>query len=564
MLSTIKKAFTLFKGERRLIKIKNISQSPATLVFLHSFWTILIFVNAFTGWRIQSDEIDSVLAPIKNTLPQGDVWFWHVLSGVVLAGLLISYLFYYSTKKRKLTQKNLSTVVAKHKAHTIAYGTLIFLVLGSLLTGFFNLIDVESKTNLFLHRTLAYGYMLFIILHIASHIQQAGVKQLLRILRPNRRIKFLLSSISVVFCSVAIIIFWILNNAQPLTVAFTPTPIKIDGRSDEPIWQKANSVSVFTQHGENLHNGQSKIFIKGLYDANNIYLYLKWQDPTRSQKHLPLIKTKKGWKILQTKFAQADENEFYEDKFAILLANGDALASAKSIHLGQTPLKNQPEPLNGRGFHYTNNGKIYDLWHWQSVRSNMYYQADDSYFGSALHAPTDFPKTLAERKDGTYERYTAGYQKDPPATWDGVGMNWETFSEGITQPRRLPTEPDDIKMLNKASISPNTSDMENWWLTWDDTEPYTTSKDDFPIGTVLPSVLLKSKRPNDRGDITAYGYWEKGYWHLEIKRALHTGSPYDVSISNNTYLWFAVFDHTQTRHSRHIRPIKINLEQARP
>ena len=38
-----------------------------------------------------------------------------------------------------------------------------------------------------------------------------------------------------------------------------------------------------------------------------------------------------------------------------------------------------------------------------------------------------------------------------------------------------------------------------------------------------------------------------------MKRALDTGSTYDVALGNGTYLWVAVFDHTQTRHSWHMR-----------
>lgn len=538
---------------------KNISTSPATLVFLHTLWAVLIAVNALTGWRIQSDGVGSVLSSIKKALPQGDVWFWHVLSGVVLGSLVAPYLFYYTARKRKVTPKNFSKVASKHKLHTLAYVTLSVLVFGSLLTGFFNLVDIKAEANISIHRALAYGYLLFVFLHVMSHIQQAGVKQLLRIINPRRRVKFLASSIGVALCSVALMGTWVFHSAQTLTLPFTPTPINIDGQNNEHIWSQAKSVSVMTKHGENLLNGQSEVTIKGTHDANNIYLYLTWQDPTRSQKHLPIIKTDAGWKILQTEFASADENQFYEDKFAILLADGDALANSKSIHLGQRPLKDQPEPLNGRGFHYTRNGKIYDVWHWQSVRSNLYYQADDNHFGPALPAPKDFPKTQQERKNGTYGRYTAGYQKDPPLTWNGVGMNWETFTEGLTQPRRLPVEQDGIKHSKQSSISTDVSDEGDWWLTWDDTKPYTQADDDLPIGTVLPGVLLKSKRPGDRGDITAHGYWEDDYWHLEIKRALNTGSAYDVAISNNTYIWFAVFDHTQTRHSRHIRPIKLHL-----
>jgi len=45
-----------------------------------------------------------------------------------------------------------------------------------------------------------------------------------------------------------------------------------------------------------------------------------------------------------------------------------------------------------------------------------------------------------------------------------------------------------------------------------------------------------------------------------MKRALDTGSTYDVALRDGTYLWVAVFDHSQTRHSWHMRPLRLRME----
>jgi hypothetical protein len=44
-----------------------------------------------------------------------------------------------------------------------------------------------------------------------------------------------------------------------------------------------------------------------------------------------------------------------------------------------------------------------------------------------------------------------------------------------------------------------------------------------------------------------------------MSRELDARSPYDVAIDDDTFLWVAVFDHTQTRHSRHLRPLRIEV-----
>lgn len=540
------------------MKKKTPPRSATVLVLIHSLWLLLMSINAVTGLRIQSDKTPSSLSIMTKLLPQGDVWLWHIISGSVLFALFITYLWYYKAKRKKLIPS--AKKMAANSIHSVAYIFLAFLIIGSSVTGVMNLIDQNTDLSARIHRVFAYGYLIFLCLHLFSHIKQAGLVYVLRIIRPNGRVRFLFSTLSAGILAIAVSLIFIFNNAITLTVAFTDMNISIDGKNTEPVWHNAPEVSVQTQYGDHLIDGQSRVTVRALHDKDNIYFYFTWQDPTRSQKHLPLIKTDHGWKILQSEFVYANEHQFYEDKFAMLLANGDALASSKSVHLGKQPLKKQPESLHGRGFHYTTDGKIYDVWHWQSVRSNMHYQADDSYFGPALPVDEHFPITKAERKKGTYARYTAGYQKDPPATWSAIGMNWETYTQTTTHPRRLPIETDDLARLKKASPSPNISDMGRWWFTWDDTQPYSKAKDHFHVGTILPSVLIKSKRPGDRGDISAHGYWQDGYWHLEMKRSLDTESAYDVAITNNTYLWFAVFDHTQTKHSRHIRPVKVHLE----
>ena len=75
----------------------------------------------------------------------------------------------------------------------------------------------------------------------------------------------------------------------------------------------------------------------------------------------------------------------------------------------------------------------------------------------------------------------------------------------------------------------------------------------------MPSVVVTKPFEGDRGDVAAVARWDKGVWHLEIARALDTGSEYDVPIGNDVFLWVAVFDHTQTRHSLHLHPARLVL-----
>jgi hypothetical protein len=49
---------------------------------------------------------------------------------------------------------------------------------------------------------------------------------------------------------------------------------------------------------------------------------------------------------------------------------------------------------------------------------------------------------------------------------------------------------------------------------------------------------------------------------MVASRALDTRSKYDQPFlpGRDLYIWVAVFDHTQTRHTRHPRPVRLSVE----
>jgi hypothetical protein len=44
-------------------------------------------------------------------------------------------------------------------------------------------------------------------------------------------------------------------------------------------------------------------------------------------------------------------------------------------------------------------------------------------------------------------------------------------------------------------------------------------------------------------------------------RRLKTDSVYDVEIKSGSLMWVAAFDHSEKRHTRHLRPFRLELEQ---
>ena len=287
-----------------------------------------------------------------------------------------------------------------------------------------------------------------------------------------------------------------------------------------------------------------------------LFRSFEWPDATRSQKHLPLQKTASGWRMLQHGYEREDENDYYEDKLAVMLSGTSRFAALRAAHLGPRPLDGLPGASGKRGLHYTTDKSIVDVWHWMSVRSGPMGQMEDDYFGPP-RPPPDTPN----------ERYAGGYAPDP-ARGGGPVRNWKGLLEGPLSvrfdggvvPRFLPQDPAVLERLGRVNLDPGASDEGDWWLPVNLVRPYTPQLDAmYPVGTIVPSVILRGPLEGDHGDVTAVGVWSKGWWRLEARRKLDTGSPFDVAIADGTYLWVAVFDHTQTRHSWHLRPLRIEL-----
>jgi hypothetical protein len=287
-----------------------------------------------------------------------------------------------------------------------------------------------------------------------------------------------------------------------------------------------------------------------LHDQDNLHALFEWPDPTRSQKNLPLQKTADGWRVLQKNYRQRDENDYYEDQFAVMLTHSPQLAGAGTAHLGPRPLADKPPPTSGRGLHYTSDENIVDVWHWKSVSSAAMGLADDGYFGPP------------QPQDMLQSRYTGGYGADPD-TGGGFQMNWKRYSDDKVTPLRLPKHPLLLERLGQFDPDPDVSDDGEFWLALQDTVAYSEDLDaGYPVGTILPSVLIDQPFRGDRGDVRAAARWHNGWWQLQLSRRLVTGSPYDVALQPEepVYLWVAVFDHTLTRHSFHLHPLHIVLE----
>jgi hypothetical protein len=118
-------------------------------------------------------------------------------------------------------------------------------------------------------------------------------------------------------------------------IAPAEAPI-LDGDTSDRAWRSVKPFALITGEGGNFDGkGETRINIRAVHDGTWAYFLFTWEDPTRSLKHLPLVKEADGWHLLRTGYDIGDEHDYNEDKFSVLLTTSDVtLAGAFGIGCG--------------------------------------------------------------------------------------------------------------------------------------------------------------------------------------------------------------------------------------
>ena len=548
-------------------------RGDAPTVALHWLVALLLLVSLATGFRVAADALEAgwwrgVAARIA---PQGAVLLWHIASACALLAAAAGYVTFL-VRARQVGRVRLD---ARRRAclrspdarrrwkavNVLIYWLAFGLVFAAGTTGLLMYSDLVNRAEWHLshlHRWIAWSLAGYVVLHVSAQLALDGWRALYAILVPRRSFGVAAAAAGAALALAAVgvlTIDWL--TVRTLAVGKVQDVPRIDGAFDDPAWQDAHAVTIETAGGANLFSGGTTVTVRAVHDDTDAYFLFEWRDPTRSLTHLPLQKTAAGWRMVQNGFYRADETDFYEDKFAVMLSNADRFAALRATHLGPRPVETLPGASGQRGLHYTDDGSVLDVWHWMAVRTDPLGQAEDDYFGP-LRLPSDSP----------LDRYAGGYAPDPGAG-GGSLQNWRDLLEGPISrridggvvPRFLPADPSVLARYGKVDVDPASSDEAPLWLPAEEARPYSSELDaTFPDGSIVPSVMVRRPIEGDRADVAAVGRWSDGLWRLEMKRALDTGSTYDVALGDGTYLWVAVFDHTQTRHSWHMRPLRLRME----
>jgi hypothetical protein len=334
----------------------------------------------------------------------------------------------------------------------------------------------------------------------------------------------------------------------------------LDGDTSDRAWRSITPFSLMTSEGGNFDGkGETRIEIRAVHDGTWAYFLFTWQDPTRSLKHLPLVKEADGWHVLHDGYETGDEHDYSEDKFSVLLTTSDVtLAGDRTFHASPHPISDAPATMTGRGLHFTAGGYV-DVWQWKATSGGPTGWMDDAHFGPPLD-----PTPMQVRNVIPYK---GGFAPDP-----GVANYTDNFvvqadaavGTRMIAPLRLPKDlATTIATMGDIDIDPNHGETEGtrWFMTESESIPYSAQQDArIPTGTVIPGVIVGSEFSGDRADVRCAARWASGHWALEVARRLDTHSEYDVPIRTGVFMRVAAFDHSQIRHTRHVRPIRLEVE----
>ena len=516
---------------------KRRSRSDLGTILLHWAVVISVLFSLATGLRLAIDD-NTLWFPrqLDAILPQGEIWTPHFIAGLVFLAGIVSYALYlrFGRLQRRVSLRK--TVVftlptsGRMKwgaANVVLYWILYAAALALAATGVLMYLGWGDWV-VTVHYIGALVVLAYIAAHVISHYAYGGIDQWLRLFRPQSlrirrgtmRRPFALALVAeIAVAAVAVLADTGLRST--LTVAATTTPPKIDGVLDDPVWQSARPVEIHTMQGVNLGgSGESTVLAQAAYDDENVYFAFRWQDPTRSIKRLPLVKRKDGWHLIHEHEDVADENTYYEDKFAVAFSRSDAFGNGGSTHMGPKPLADEPGALNKRGLHYTTDGTYMDMWQWKASRGGMLGVVDDMWFGPPV------PANEGQRAGQT--RYSAGYDGDPGRKF--YEYNWKNEPpggyRGPVQVVRLPRDWQAMTAkLGTVAFGPDFNDDADsqWWMFEDESAPYSEELDaTIPVGTVIPGVLISGDYEGSRADVTGAARWEDGWWTLEATRALTT------------------------------------------
>ena len=556
-----------------------------------------------TGLRIASDNPEEAwLSILDPVLPVEHLWSRHLVAGIAMASALAGYAVYVARARLSARIRlDVTRARAIWRGGETGWSALNVAVVWLVLAGLIAEIATGAaifwgagQTAVALHLWVAWMCLACVAAHVALHVAHGGVRYALKIFRPSRlRIpppppdfaQLLAEQLgrrsastahddapspdkpslrAHPFATALLAIFLAAGLAGGLEVLTRPVltivAIKkseapmIDGDLSDAIWSKARLASVMTTQGGDFGGmHQSLVEIRALHDGEFAYFAFTWDDPTRSLKHQPLVKTRDGWPWLPPERTWPMKRSITRTSLPFSSAPRHFPSSElPSTSPGSRSRASQPAARDA------------DCTTRSTEASSMCGSGGLLMRARAGMSTTAISGARARPPQRlTRAHYSGGFALDPGITHYERNLVGIPSSESI-HPARLPK--DLVAMtsaMGRISDASNESESEDarWWMSLAESKPYSATFDaSIPIGTVIPGIIILEKTEKATSEIVGFGRWAAGRWTLELVRRLKTGSAYDVELKTGILMWVAVFDHAEKRHSRHLRPFRLDLK----
>jgi cytochrome b subunit of formate dehydrogenase len=583
-------------------------------IVLHWVLVVTLSASILTGLRIAMDSPEHAwLVALDGFLPLYSVWTLHIPAALILVAVSVAYAAYIwrggLMRRVRLDRMRLSGLLNRSRQvrwgsiNIVLYWVLFVTMIMEITTGTLLWLGYGRALWVEMHMLGTWIILGYAAAHIMAHFALGGFNQLARVLRPtklgpppkpfdpmemvedlldpegaakNRAERqsqssggiFRLSPLvaALVAATAGIAFAMTVDRASEDTffvrrIAKGEQPI-LDGDISDAVWRTVKPYTMYTSLGGNYDGkGETAVEIRAVHDGEWAYFCFMWDDPTRSLKHLPLLKQRDGWHVLHDRYDLGDERSYYEDKFSVLFTKLPlVIPGDRTYHAGPTPIEGKPSTLSQRGLHFTPApGLAVEVWQWKASSGGLLGWVDKNHF--------DVPTEASQAQSDGQMPYRGGFIQDP-RTEELYSDNFEPQPVGgyeqPIQPKRLPKNwTATAEALGRIDTDPNHSDPESsrWWMNMSESEPYSSALDaDIPVGTVIPGSLILVDDLAQRADVTGTARWAAGHWTLEVARKLAAKAP-DVPISTGTYMRVSVFDHAQIYHTRHIRPIRLELQR---
>ncbi len=336
------------------------------------------------------------------------------------------------------------------------------------------------------------------------------------------------------------------NEARPLLSAAAVTPA---GAKTITLNSSSNGdLSLEPTDLFDPYTGESyKYSLRGGHDGTYLYLLFEWEDDNDSRDRQSWYYDGTKWRQ-ENKYANHDNDKFYEDKFGMMfpIGNPEGFAGGTCTVTCHGGLINAEAGHKATRHYMKNEGELADFWHWKRDRHALAEACDDGF---------------VQWEDDHGIASANGRKNDSDVSPYSTSMKFTDDNTGFSGPKYVIPNRTNYFWITDTEVNDGTAvavtavaadgklTLENGSVI----DPVGDPSYSQGFGNKrMPSVIINAGGgENDpRGEVKVLAKHTGSGWQLEIRRKLETGDPMDVSFAPGQSIPFglAIFNNAAIGH----------------